>query len=313
MRWSSGSPHARQPLVDPSRGQEGSPLVGARTAETHCPKLIPVSDRNTRVMVRGLTPRSLAQSDSVRMSLGSSPIASTMGCRSGESGTSTSNSFGDGASTSITICSVSEREGAPSDSSASRSRRFPQQRSDLDRHRHVGQRRNRCDVELSGAIPGAGRRDRRVQDAGGHPQTYGRRNGPRARSHRGARRSPLVPQQFVSRVRVRIPPGLAGDKFVHARNDKGHLDRPGRVDRERPTVDGLQRVLLGSRGCSAESIGRGDRLSVPTIARITARNRRGDLTHIQELRMHHNKKKVTDLKSVTFFLVRPKGFEPLTS
>jgi hypothetical protein len=29
--------------------------------------------------------------------------------------------------------------------------------------------------------------------------------------------------------------------------------------------------------------------------------------------MHHNKKKVTDLKSVTFFLVRPKGFEPLTS
>ncbi len=29
--------------------------------------------------------------------------------------------------------------------------------------------------------------------------------------------------------------------------------------------------------------------------------------------MHHNKKKVTDLKSVTFFLVRPKGFEPLPS
>lgn len=29
--------------------------------------------------------------------------------------------------------------------------------------------------------------------------------------------------------------------------------------------------------------------------------------------MHHNKKKVTDPKSVTFFLVRPKGFEPLTS
>ena len=116
--------HALGNLLQIQAGARSVTARWARTADTHRPKLIPVSDRNTRVMVRGLTPRSLAQSASVRMSLGSSPIASTMGCRSAESGTRTSNSLGDGASTSITICSVSEREEVPSESSASRSRRF---------------------------------------------------------------------------------------------------------------------------------------------------------------------------------------------
>ncbi|KLL95751.1 hypothetical protein NJ76_23010 [Rhodococcus sp. IITR03] len=72
-------------------------------------------------MVRVLTSSSAAQSESVRGSLGSSAIASTIGRTTGDEGTCTISSFSAGASTSITMRSVSERESSPRRSSVSRS------------------------------------------------------------------------------------------------------------------------------------------------------------------------------------------------